>query len=87
MVLFDLDDITSEKIALATADDLVKEGIEAANAQRGKRMKIRTAMAKIKMLNSWCGVNKWREPIKRLKKSFNTLETCMAELDVNLWGI
>ena len=87
MTIFDLDDITNEKQALLVANGILKEGIEAANAMRRKRQKIKVCMAKIKMLNSWCLANKWTTPIVLLKKAFTTLEDHIAELDVNLWGI
>ena len=49
-MFFDLDEITSEQIALDCADELVKEAIQSAGATRRKRQKIRSCQAKIKML-------------------------------------
>ena len=85
--IFDLDDITTEALAVEVADQLVKEAIQAVNSRRKRRQKIRSCQAKIKMLTSWSRVNKWAEPLVRVKKSFHTLEEAIGEDDVNMFGI
>ena len=85
--IFDLDDIVSEKIALAVSDSLVKEALTAIGSQRGKRKKIRTCEAKIKMLLGYCRTQKWGAPICNLKKAFELLEQALGEDTVSLWGL
>ena len=87
LYIFDLEDITTEQIAVDVADRLVMEAIEASNASRRKRQKIRTCEAKIKMLQQWCKVKKWAQPVSSLRKSLDSLEEARAEMDVSLWGI
>tara|TARA_R100000742_G_C4168720_1_gene7741 strand:- start:108 stop:371 length:264 start_codon:yes stop_codon:yes gene_type:complete len=87
MTIFDLDDITVESEALVVADELVKEAITAVNSRRKRRQKIRSCQAKIKMLTSWCRVNKWTQPLLKVKKSFHALEEAIGEDDVNMFGI
>ena len=87
MVIFDLDDITDAKVAQQAADGLVVEAIQASEATRRKRQKIRACTAKIKMLVKLCRVKKYDQPIKTVKKSFEMLEEERGDLDVNLFGI
>lgn len=87
MLLFSLDQLTTEQQAQDVADRLVDEAIEASTAQRNKRNKIRTVEAKIKRVQKKCIVMQWNKPIEKLKTSFNMLEEMRGELDVQMWGI
>ena len=87
MTIFILGDITTEAQAIKIALELVDEAIDASEAQRRKRQKIRSCMSKIKRLTKKCTTRKWSKPIKDLKESFQLLEEHIGELDVNLFGI
>ena len=87
LYIFDLEDVTDEKVAIQVADRLLMEAIESSNASRRKRQKIRTCESKIKMLSQWCKIKKWDKPIATLRKSLDQLEEARAEMDVSLWGI
>tara|TARA_R100000234_G_scaffold36847_1_gene21840 strand:+ start:12272 stop:12535 length:264 start_codon:yes stop_codon:yes gene_type:complete len=87
MLLFSLDQLTSEQQAIDIADRLVDEAIEASTAQRNKRRKIRAVEAKIKRVQKKCLVMQWSKPIEKLKRSFEMLEEMRGELDVQMWGI
>ena len=87
MMFWTLDDVTSEAVAVDLAESLINEALEAKHATRGKRKKIRLAQSKIEKLRDKCFVMKWNKPIEGLKAAFNSLEQCIGELDVNLWGI
>ena len=87
MVLFDLEDITDVATAQEAADGLVVEAIDASEATRRKRQKVRSCTAKIKMLVKFCRVKRYDEPINTVKKSFDMLEEERGEMDVNLFGI
>ena len=86
-MFFDLDEITTEQVALTVADELVKEAIQSAGATRRKRAKIRSCQSKLKMFMSWCRTQKWKAPIVKVKKAFHTLEEAIADDDIQLWGI
>ena len=87
MVLFDLEDITDVQTAQAAADGLVVEAIDASEATRRKRQKVRSCTAKIKMLVKLCKIKKYAGPVNTVKKSFEMLEEERGEMDVNLFGI
>lgn len=87
MIIFDLDDCVDEQTAQKAADALVIEAIDASEATRRKRQKIRSCTSKIKRLTKYCRHMKWEEPIKTMRKSFETLEEERGEMDVNLFGI
>ena len=87
MILFSLEDLTSEKQALAVAERLLDEAIEASTANRSKRQKIRKVENKIKKVQKKCIVKKWQAPLKTLQEGFDMLEESRGELDVNMWGI
>ena len=88
MVIFDIEDIVTEKQALEIARRLKAEAIKASCAQRGKSKKIRLTQAKIEMLMKWAVDQGWADSVvKSLKGSFEMLEEASSELSVNLWGI
>ena len=87
MILFSLEDLTSEKQALAVAERLLDEAIEASTANRSKRQKIRKVENKIKKVQKKCIIKKWESPLATLQKGFEMLEESRGELDVNMWGI
>ena len=92
MILFDLEDITDVATAQEAADGLVVEAIDASEATRRKRQKVRACTSKIKRLVKLCRVKMkidkaYGDPIKTLKRSFEMLEEERGEMDVNLFGI
>ena len=88
MVIFDIEDIFTEKQAMEVARRLKAEAIKASCAMRGKRRKIKITQAKIEMLMKWCVDQGWANTVvKSLKSSFEMLEEASSELSVNLWGI
>ena len=86
-MFFDLDEITTEQVALDCADELIREAIQAAGASRRKRQKIRSCQAKLKMFMAYCRTQRWATPIVKVKKSFHVLEEAIGEDDIMLWGI
>ena len=86
-MIFDLEDLTDESKAQAAADSLVVEAIQASEATRRKRQKVRSCTSKIKMLVKLCKVKKYTGPINTVKKSFDMLEEERGDMDVNLFGI
>ena len=87
MIIFDIQDVTTEAEAQAVADRLSCEAIKASCALRNKRRKIKVVTSKIECLMKWCVRNKWDAPLTGLKSDFETLEEASSELNVNVWGI
>ena len=87
MILFSLDQLVDEQMACQVAERLVDEAIDAVEATRNKRRKIRLVESKIKRVQKKCVVKKWTQPLEQLKDAFTMLEECRGELDVNMWGI
>ena len=87
MIIFRLEDITSEQMALDLSERLIDEAIEAKTSMRNKARKVRNVSAKIERVQMKCASMKWQQPCKRLKVAFDMLEEAKAEASVNLWGI
>ena len=87
MVIFVLEDITSEKLAMAVANQLMDSAIEASEAGRGKRKKIRNCESKINKLHKKCIINKWQTPLTFMGNCLKVLEDARSEADVGLWTI
>ena len=87
MTLFSLDELTSEKEAIAVAERLLDDAIDASEASRGKSQKIKRCKSKIMRVQKKCIVKNWKKPIETLRRGFDMLEEASAELNVNLWGI
>ena len=87
MIIFRLEDITSEQMALDLSERLIDEAIEAKTSMRNKARKVRNVSAKIERFQMKCASMKWQQPCKRLKEAFDMLEEAKAEASVNLWGI
>ena len=87
MIIFRLEDITSEQMALDLSERLIDEAIEAKTSMRNKARKVRNVSAKIERVQMKCASMKWQQPCKRLKEAFDMLEEAKAEASVNLWGI
>ena len=87
MIIFRLEDITSEQMALDLSERLIDEAIEAKTSMRNKARKVRNVSAKIERVQMKCASMKCQQPCKRLKEAFDMLEEAKAEASVNLWGI
>ena len=87
MVIFVLEDITSEKLAMAVANQLMDSAIEASEGGRGKRKKIRNCESKINKLRKKCIINKWQTPLTFMGNCLKVLEDARSEADVGLWTI
>ena len=87
LYILDLSTIVKEDMAIECANALTIEAIEAKNAMRGKRQKIRACEAKCKMLLQYCRTKGWVKPMAELKSSLDGLEQSLAEDSVSLWGI
>jgi len=87
LTLFSLDELTSEKEAIAVAERLLDDAIDASEASRAKSQKIKRCKSKIMRVQKKCVVKNWKKPIEILKRGFDMLEEASAELSVNLWGI
>ena len=87
MVIFTLEDIKSEKLAMDVAYQLMDSAIEASEAGRGKRKKIRTCESKINKLRKKCIINKWQAPLTFMQQCLKVLEEARSEADVGLWTI
>ena len=87
LYILDLSSIVKEDQAIECARMLTIEAIEAKNAMRGKRQKVRACEAKCKMLLQYCRTMKWITPMAELKSSLDSMEQSLAEDSVSLWGI
>ena len=87
MVIFTLEDIKSEKSAMVVAEQLMDSAIEASEAGRGKRKKIRTCESKINKLRKKCIINRWQTPLTFMGNCLKILEEARSEADVGLWTI